>query len=212
MNILLANDDGIDARGIHELADALKGLGDLYISAPDSQRSASGHGITVSQPITVTETTFPGATGAFRMSGTLADCVKLGVKLLQKEGIEDRHGVFRHQPRRKSGARHPVFRDGISGLEGTICGIQSVAVSVNSHEVKTFEYAKILARRTCENVAGKLSDGHRFEHQCAEPSAGGSKGDQIRQTWQQRVQGILFADRRRQRLRQIPLYGRSCYL
>ena len=38
MNILLANDDGIDARGIHELADALKGLGDLYISAPDSQR------------------------------------------------------------------------------------------------------------------------------------------------------------------------------
>ena len=88
MNILLANDDGIDARGIHELADALKGLGDLYISAPDSQRSASGHGITVSQPITVTETTFPGATGAFRMSGTPADCVKLGVKLLQKEGIK----------------------------------------------------------------------------------------------------------------------------
>ena len=38
MNILLANDDGINARGIHELADALKGLGDLYISAPDSQR------------------------------------------------------------------------------------------------------------------------------------------------------------------------------
>ncbi len=33
MNILLANDDGIDAKGIHELADALKGLGDLYISA-----------------------------------------------------------------------------------------------------------------------------------------------------------------------------------
>lgn len=115
MNILLANDDGIDARGIHELADALKGLGDLYISAPDSQRSASGHGITVSQPITVTETTFPGATGAFRMSGTPADCVKLGVKLLQKEGIKIDMVFSGHQPRRKSGDRHPVFRDGISG-------------------------------------------------------------------------------------------------
>ena len=212
MNILLANDDGIDARGIHELADALKGLGDLYISAPDSQRSASGHGITVSQPITVTETTFPGATGAFRMSGTPADCVKLGVKLLQKEGIKI-DMVF-------SGINHggnlgtdTLYSGTVSAaLEGTICGIQSVAVSVNSHEVKTFEYAKILARRTCENVAGKTFHGYRFEHQCAEPSTGGSKGDQIRQTWQQRVQGILFADRRRQRLRQIPLYGRSCYL
>ncbi len=157
MNILLANDDGIDARGIHELADALKGLGDLYISAPDSQRSASGHGITVSQPITVTETSFPGATGAFRMSGTPADCVKLGVKLLQKEGIKI-DMVF-------SGINHggnlgtdTLYSGTVSAaLEGTICGIQSVAVSVNSHEVKTFEYAKILARRTCENVAGKLS-------------------------------------------------------
>lgn len=44
MNILIANDDGIDARGIHELAEALSEVADIYICAPDSQRSASGHG------------------------------------------------------------------------------------------------------------------------------------------------------------------------
>ena len=157
MNILIANDDGIDAKGIHELADALKGLGDLYISAPDSQRRASGHGITVSQPITVTETTFPGAVRAFRMSGTPADCVKLGVKLLQKEGIKI-DMVF-------SGINHggnlgtdTLYSGTVSAaMEGTICGIPSVAVSVCSHEVKTFAYAKELARKTCEKLAGKLS-------------------------------------------------------
>ena len=91
------------------------------------------------------------------MSGTPADCVKLGVKLLQKEGIKI-DMVF-------SGINHggnlgtdTLYSGTVSAaLEGTICGIQSVAVSVNSHEVKTFEYAKILARKTCENVAGKLS-------------------------------------------------------
>lgn len=88
MNILLANDDGIDARGIHELADALKGAGRSLHKRPGFSEECQRTRDTVSQPITVTETTFPGATGAFRMSGTPADCVKLGVKLLQKEGIK----------------------------------------------------------------------------------------------------------------------------
>ncbi len=157
MNILLANDDGIDAKGIHELADALKGLGKIYVSAPDSQRSASGHGITVSKPITVTETTFPGAARAFCMSGTPADCVKLGVKLLQKENIKI-DMVF-------SGINHggnlgtdTLYSGTVSAaIEGSICGIPSVAVSVCSHEVKTFEYAKVLARKACEKTAGRLS-------------------------------------------------------
>ena len=79
MNILVANDDGIDARGIHELAEALSQAADIQVFAPESQRSASGHGITVAKPVTAEEVKFEGAVFAAQMSGTPADCVKLGI-------------------------------------------------------------------------------------------------------------------------------------
>ena len=58
MNLLLVNDDGIKAQGIHELAEALSSEASIYVCAPDGQRSASGHGITVSTYITVQEEKF----------------------------------------------------------------------------------------------------------------------------------------------------------
>jgi len=51
MRLLLTNDDGIFAPGIAVLADALKGLGSLTVVAPDTERSAVGHAITISDPI-----------------------------------------------------------------------------------------------------------------------------------------------------------------
>ena len=47
MNILVANDDGIQARGIAELAKALSKAGNVYVAAPNSQRSASSHALSV---------------------------------------------------------------------------------------------------------------------------------------------------------------------
>ena len=46
MNILVSNDDGINAQGIKELVKALSAEASVYVCAPDGQRSASGHGIT----------------------------------------------------------------------------------------------------------------------------------------------------------------------
>ena len=82
MNILVANDDGINARGIKELVDALSTEANVYVCAPESQRSASGHGITVSKPSVAEEVNFENAKLAISLSGTPADCVKLVLRIL----------------------------------------------------------------------------------------------------------------------------------
>ncbi|MDD3853944.1 MAG: 5'/3'-nucleotidase SurE, partial [Syntrophomonadaceae bacterium] len=51
VKILLTNDDGINAGGIRALVKELSTLGDLYVVAPDQERSGTGHSITVFEPI-----------------------------------------------------------------------------------------------------------------------------------------------------------------
>lgn len=158
MNILVANDDGIQARGIQELVKALSSAGaSVYVCAPDGQRSASGHAITVSTHITVQEVDFEGAEYALKISGTPADCVKLGMKILQDKGIAI-DMVF-------SGINHggnlgtdTLYSGTVSAaIEGTLCGVPSVAVSVNSHEAEHFEYACHLAVEALKKSEGRLS-------------------------------------------------------
>lgn len=157
MNILLANDDGIGARGIHELAAALSLKADVYVCAPESQRSASGHGITVSKPITVEETEFENAKLAFKISGTPADCVKIGIKMLQQRGIVI-DMVFSGINHGSNLGTDTLYSGTVSAaIEGTICGVPGVAVSVNSHEATHFEYACYLAQEACEKVKNIIS-------------------------------------------------------
>ena len=157
MNILVANDDGIQARGIHELVKALSQVADVYVCAPESQRSASGHGITVSKPITVEEAEFEYAKYALKISGTPADCVKIGKRFLEKKGIEV-DLVF-------SGINHggnlgsdTLYSGTVSAaIEGSLLGVPSAAVSVNSHEAEHFEYACELAVEAVKKAYGKMS-------------------------------------------------------
>ena len=88
MNILVANDDGIQARGIAELAKALSKAGNVYVAAPNSQRSASSHALSVNDEITMKKIDFEGATMAFEVGGTPADCVKLALYVLRDKGID----------------------------------------------------------------------------------------------------------------------------
>ena len=77
MNILITNDDGINADGIIELAKAIKSIGNVYIVAPDSQRSATGHAITIHNPIMVKEAFIDEDIKAYAISGTPADCADI---------------------------------------------------------------------------------------------------------------------------------------
>lgn len=77
MNILISNDDGIEAQGIQELAKALhERVGaDIFVCAPLGQRSAASHSITMRGEVTVEPIEFEHAEMALVASGTPADCV-----------------------------------------------------------------------------------------------------------------------------------------
>ncbi|PIG98142.1 5'/3'-nucleotidase SurE [Deinococcus sp. UR1] len=81
--ILVANDDGIFSPGIKALAQAMSTFADVIVSAPDVEQSAVGHGITIRRPLRFKHTASAGFGDipAYRVDGTPADCVVLGVHL-----------------------------------------------------------------------------------------------------------------------------------
>ncbi len=81
MNILITNDDGIEAHGIIRLAAAAKKYGTVWVVAPESQRSAASHSITLRHSITAKKVMFPVENvTAYAISGTPADCVRLACR------------------------------------------------------------------------------------------------------------------------------------
>ncbi len=77
--ILITNDDGIEADGLIRLADAAREFGEVYVIAPDAQRSAMSHSITLRRSIEVWETDFPiEGVRAYACDGQPADCVRIG--------------------------------------------------------------------------------------------------------------------------------------
>lgn len=75
MKILLTNDDGVRADGLAMLASRLSDLAEIYVVAPDRERSCQSHAFTLHEPLRVVEV----APHWFSVSGTPADCVYLGV-------------------------------------------------------------------------------------------------------------------------------------
>lgn len=82
MKILITNDDGIYSPGIAALANIALRFGEVRIVAPDIEQSSTGHAITHSRPLTYKKSpiTFEGIE-AFRVNGTPADCVALGLHM-----------------------------------------------------------------------------------------------------------------------------------
>ncbi|SHJ94115.1 5'/3'-nucleotidase SurE [Desulforamulus aeronauticus] len=86
MRILISNDDGIYADGIGELRKAMEEIADeVYVVAPDRERSACGHGITVTRPLRAKVHPFKSdKTKGWKVDGTPADCVKLGLEAIME--------------------------------------------------------------------------------------------------------------------------------
>jgi 5'-nucleotidase len=87
MRLLITNDDGINAEGIFILAKELEKTHEVTIIAPDNQRSACGHSITLTRPLILKEVKLNNIKSkAFSLDGTPADCVKIAAhKLLEGE-------------------------------------------------------------------------------------------------------------------------------
>ncbi len=75
--ILLTNDDGISAPGLAALRSEMVHIGDVTVVAPDSEKSAVGHAITLSDPLRVWNFNQDGHFFGYAVSGTPADCVKI---------------------------------------------------------------------------------------------------------------------------------------
>ncbi|MBR3448379.1 MAG: 5'/3'-nucleotidase SurE [Oscillospiraceae bacterium] len=82
-SILITNDDGICADGLIRLAKAAQDFGEVFVIAPETQRSAASHSITLHSHIDVFPHDFPVAgVHAFSCSGTPADCVRVCLNLM----------------------------------------------------------------------------------------------------------------------------------
>ncbi len=80
MRVLVTNDDGIDAPGLRTLVAALSQAGlPPHVAAPDSERSASGHGITITGPLVAVPVAVDGAAEAYGVSGLPADTTMLAL-------------------------------------------------------------------------------------------------------------------------------------
>ena len=148
MRILISNDDGIFAPGLMALVRAFSAAGHtVYVAAPDSQRSAASHSMTLFQPLTARERAVEGAEKAWAIDGTPVDCVKLAVKALCPEvefvisGIN--HGY---------NAGSDVLYSGTVGaaMEGALNGRPAMAVSLGHEREDIYDKAAALAVRVPE--------------------------------------------------------------
>ncbi|HPK25798.1 MAG TPA: 5'/3'-nucleotidase SurE [Candidatus Hydrogenedentes bacterium] len=144
--ILLTNDDGIHAPGLAALHEALADLGEVLVFAPDRQRSAVGHGVSLNHPLRRTEI----RPGWHMVDGTPTDCIILAVR-----------GVLEVLPSLivsgiNSGANlgdDVTYSGTVAGaFEGMLQKIPSFAISVTSHFVTHFAGAQRMARLTAEKL------------------------------------------------------------
>ncbi len=146
MNILITNDDGIDAIGIKELVKAMSQCGDVYVVAPHGQRSASSHALSLRTDIIVKEVEFENAKKAYECTGTPADCAKLGLYFLGNKGIKI-DAVYSGINLGANLANDTMYSGTVSAAaEGLMVGLPAVAVSVCSHDATHFETACKLAK------------------------------------------------------------------
>jgi 5'/3'-nucleotidase len=146
MLILVTNDDGIRSEGIGVLARALKRLGEVYVIAPDRERTAAGHSLTLHKPLRIE----PMGPRTYGVSGTPTDCVNLAVN----EIMPRRPDLVVSGINRGGNLGDDVTYSGTvsAAMEGTLLGIPSIAVSQLGEDRFHFETAARFAVRLARLV------------------------------------------------------------
>lgn len=135
VKILVSNDDGIQANGINTLVERLAMQYDVYVVAPDRERSATGHALTLHQPLRVEEVKMGNAKvkAAYAISGTPSDCIKIALNAILEEKPDIVISGINHGP--NLGADVLYSGTVSAALEGAINNYPSIAVSqLNGHE------------------------------------------------------------------------------
>ena len=131
MRILLTNDDGIQAVGLRALYKALVAVGhEVHVVAPITEQSAVGHAITLSAPLRVKDFREEGFFG-LGVSGTPADCVKLGISTLLAQAPE----IVVSGINAGANVGVDIMYSGTvsAATEGALMGFPALAVSMDNH-------------------------------------------------------------------------------
>ena len=149
-SILISNDDGIFAPGIYALWQAMSEIGETIVVAPNTEKSAVGHAITISDPIRIEEVTRSNGFKGYAVNGTPADSVKIAVKSIMKNkpdiiisGINAGANV----------GQSLLYSGTISAAsEGTLLGIPSIAISLDALRDMDFSTSKVVAKKIVNKV------------------------------------------------------------
>lgn len=143
INYLISNDDGIRAAGITALIKALSAKKDVnvYVCAPDGQRSGNSQSISLNGTVYVKETEVEGAKRAWETSGTPADCVKIGIQKCEELGIS-LDMVFAGINMGSNVGKDTLYSGTVGAAkEAAVSGYKSVALSVAGHHCTHFDGA-----------------------------------------------------------------------
>jgi 5'-nucleotidase len=145
MRILLTNDDGILAEGLIALYEELKGDFELSVVAPETEMSAIGHAITLSNPLRVRRFKRNGVFLGYGVNGTPADCVKIAVQ----EILQQPPDIILSGINMGSNVGINILYSGTASAatEGAFLGFPSVAISLNTKNSPDFGFAARFARR-----------------------------------------------------------------
>lgn len=144
MRILLSNDDGYFAPGLIALAEALSGLGDVVVVAPEQNRSGASNSLTLDRPLSLKRA--PG--GFYFVNGTPTDCVHLAVTGM----LEMMPDIIVSGINLGANMGDDTIYSGTvaAATEGYLLGIPSIAISLTSFEGKNFASAGRVARELVE--------------------------------------------------------------
>lgn len=139
--ILVSNDDGVHSEGIIALAKAVEGLGEVVVVAPDRERSAVSHSLTLHRPLRAEQL----GPCRWAIDGTPTDCVNLAINGI----LERRPALVVSGINKGANLGDDVTYSGTvsAAMEGTLLGVPSLAVSLLGRGAFRFEQAAAFAGR-----------------------------------------------------------------
>ncbi|MGN0801618.1 MAG: 5'/3'-nucleotidase SurE [Candidatus Faecivicinus sp.] len=147
MHLMLVNDDGIHAPGIRALCDAALAAGHrVSVCAPDCERSAASHAITIRGGLRAERIDFPGAETAYAASGTPADCARLGLYLIP--GVD---AVISGVNNGENQGGACIYSGTVAAaMEASMSGTPALAASLCAYNTHEYAAAAKLAVRVAE--------------------------------------------------------------
>ncbi|MFH0839372.1 MAG: 5'/3'-nucleotidase SurE [Candidatus Omnitrophota bacterium] len=145
MRILLTNDDGVHSPGLMALYRVLSQEHDCVIIAPERENSAIGHAITLLHPLRARKLTNPKGITGYAISGTPADCVKIGIKALLKKKPDL---IISGINRGLNVGANLIYSGTVSAaVEAAISGISAFSVSQEFSKVMDFTVGAHVTRK-----------------------------------------------------------------